>query len=952
MESRFAHLYKRDNSVSMIRVKMSRRRSQTQKENRKRMQNHRRHLDQLPELEISMDVSTLEKSVAHAQGTVCKAKAEKINGAAEERKKMLERFKENKALQKEKERREKEKKGVFKVSLYHPQPLGYLPLNPVMPSTAKTTESMRSTRVTRSMKQQQQPKLPPERQAAPKKAEPIVRAPTTRSTARSAANLVPAKATAKPTPDQRAIKTRSANRQLTATSAGSSKPMQDKTQGETTFVTAIENKHVDEDTPTVHPSPVKEKMEENQVTPTSFAPQGFVFQPPSGLKIFQPAPLSPRTADTFLSPSFCLDTKVEFTIPSTAPCNSTSPVPSVSPPAPSVSSPCPPAPISSPCASVEPQHDVPYFRHVMADETERLSGLSELWESRFDDSSIPEEMRDRMRTAVGQARLLMKERFGQFSGLVDDCDLGRGEKITTCSDLQGFWDMVYFQVEDVNKKFNALKEAEARGWQEEISKPDTKQKRVIKKPPVAGGKTGAGAGASAAAKSRLAAVKAAMKAKQAAEKAAAPSDNSAPVTVATTHPLPAQTVVFQGGFFRVESPVKVVGSPRVRLSAASLSKPSPFLSKLNTPGRQFRSAISHSSPNPCMTVTSTEAAPPTSPPAEMTHLVLPNTCTPRYPSEDLPCSPKPLQNSTEHHNPNIHASPTAVTQTDASQPFKETSDHTGHDQADLANAAVNSPMQESSEIKPHSSPHQSEAELPLHLLKQSDINTEAEECIQKSSEATALSQDQSEEPMVNELDASMSVSPGAAASPAKVHTLSFALSPSPSKTTYPQAEMVGLCASTLSSPFVMSTTPPRLCVPSPAQSDSTSIPVNESSSIGAATELTENPEAVSFADLEFERYLQPTTRCSLSPVQSMAVERFSLGVADAEMESPQSQAEETMQDAIMTPTALPRMAPLVFTPWTEQPMDNVLPFTPEQRDRVRQSVCNRDLMMFTPPSSK
>ncbi len=51
-----------------------------------------------------------------------------------------------------------------------------------------------------------------------------------------------------------------------------------------------------------------------------------------------------------------------------------------------------------------------------------------------------------MRTAVGQARLLIKERFGQFSGLVDDCDLGRGEKITTCTDLQGFWDMVYFQV--------------------------------------------------------------------------------------------------------------------------------------------------------------------------------------------------------------------------------------------------------------------------------------------------------------------------------------------------------------------------------------------------------------------------------------------------------------------------------------------------------------------------
>lgn len=57
--------------------------------------------------------------------------------AAEERRKLLARFKENKALQKEKEKREKEKKGVFKVGLYRPQPLGYLPSNPVVASAAK-----------------------------------------------------------------------------------------------------------------------------------------------------------------------------------------------------------------------------------------------------------------------------------------------------------------------------------------------------------------------------------------------------------------------------------------------------------------------------------------------------------------------------------------------------------------------------------------------------------------------------------------------------------------------------------------------------------------------------------------------------------------------------------------------------------------------------------------------
>ena len=42
--------------------------------------------------------------------------------------------------------------------------------------------------------------------------------------------------------------------------------------------------------------------------------------------------------------------------------------------------------------------------------------------------------------------LLMDQRFKQFSGLVDNCEFSTGEKETTCTDLQGFWDMVYFQV--------------------------------------------------------------------------------------------------------------------------------------------------------------------------------------------------------------------------------------------------------------------------------------------------------------------------------------------------------------------------------------------------------------------------------------------------------------------------------------------------------------------------
>ena len=51
-----------------------------------------------------------------------------------------------------------------------------------------------------------------------------------------------------------------------------------------------------------------------------------------------------------------------------------------------------------------------------------------------------------MRTAIGKAQLLIAQRFKQFSGLIDNCEFNTGEKETTCQDLDGFWDMVFFQV--------------------------------------------------------------------------------------------------------------------------------------------------------------------------------------------------------------------------------------------------------------------------------------------------------------------------------------------------------------------------------------------------------------------------------------------------------------------------------------------------------------------------
>ena len=51
-----------------------------------------------------------------------------------------------------------------------------------------------------------------------------------------------------------------------------------------------------------------------------------------------------------------------------------------------------------------------------------------------------------IRTSIGCAHLLIAQRFKQFYGLIDNSEFNTGEKEIHASDLQGFWDMIHFQV--------------------------------------------------------------------------------------------------------------------------------------------------------------------------------------------------------------------------------------------------------------------------------------------------------------------------------------------------------------------------------------------------------------------------------------------------------------------------------------------------------------------------
>ncbi|XP_040457305.1 disks large-associated protein 5 isoform X1 [Falco naumanni] len=627
--SQFASRYKKDLSTETLRTKVARRRSLLQKENRHKLFEKGRQLEladsnvQLSKKGISILKETNEtgsqenSSVKQNQST--NAATRRIN----ERKEMLQRYKEEKELRKLREQREKAKKGVFKVGLYRPTAPGFLSFVPEDPVIVKPREKAApafSGRITRSKAKNQEEKtvIP----TASKHSTVSASGRSVHPTQAGCKQLSTDKAAEKDKVLQTAVQTASnvritraaasAARQtlkttkITATAATSGNQSQRKTAN-----AGKQRKAVKPDITEIIPS--KQEVDKNaQLDPAlkgsvsvepqqeqtaaenkpnfspgrprtrSFAPQNFVFQPLSGLATYKVTPMTPSRANAFLTP----DASWDF---SNSPVNKIEKSSDTKAQEPNLKSQVSPAdkdveeqqtttslrgekasesdektsvqranetiPVSTDITALETEsddvreqeHDVPYFRTILRSETEKLMSQCLQWDGKLE-LDVPEDAKDLIRTTVGQTRLLIAERFKQFEGLVDNCEFKRGEKETSCTDLDGFWDMVDFQIKDVNKKFDNLKKLQDNGWQP----LEVPIKAIVKKKTIPNGvsKPKLGAAGRTAAQNRLAAIKAAMRNKMKLDG-----------TADCMHPekLPeAEKVVFDAGFFRIESPVKTL----------------------------------------------------------------------------------------------------------------------------------------------------------------------------------------------------------------------------------------------------------------------------------------------------------------------------------------------------------------------------------------------------------
>ncbi|NWY60587.1 DLGP5 protein, partial [Chionis minor] len=630
--SQLANRYKKDLSTETLRAKVARRKSMLQKENRHKLFEKGRQFGladvnvQLPKErgisqlnETSEMCSQENSSVKQKQST--NAATKRIN----ERKEMLQRYKEEKELRKLREQREKAKKGVFKVGLYRPTVPGFLALIPEDPVIAKPKEKAApaySGRITRSKaknqeektliptaskhsmvnanghsvrptqagrKQMSTDKVPEKKKVLQTAVQTTSNVRTTRAAASAARQMLKTATAAATTGNQSQRKTANVGKQKKPVKPDIAEviPCRREVDKNAQLDPAIEDsaadsKHSVSAELQQEQTSVENKTNSAQGRPRtrSFAPQNFVFQPLNGLATYKVTPMTPSRANAFLTP----DAFWDF---SKSPVNILEKSSETKAQEPHLKSQVSPAgegiqeqqttaslkgekasesdektsiqrsnetiPVSTGLTELETEsddlreqeHDVPYFRNILQSETERLMSHCLQWDGKFE-LDIPEDAKDLIRTTIGQTRLLIAERFKQFEGLVDNCEFKRGEKETTCADLDGFWDMVNFQIEDVNKKFDNLKKLQDNEWQP----LDVPSETIVKKKPVPNGvsKPKLGVAGRTAARNRLAAIKAAMRDKM-------KHDGAANCTHQEKLP-EVETVVFDAGFFTIESPVK------------------------------------------------------------------------------------------------------------------------------------------------------------------------------------------------------------------------------------------------------------------------------------------------------------------------------------------------------------------------------------------------------------
>ncbi|KAL8220507.1 UNVERIFIED_CONTAM: hypothetical protein K2H54_048518 [Gekko kuhli] len=121
---------------------------------------------------------------------------------------------------------------------------------------------------------------------------------------------------------------------------------------------------------------------------------------------------------------------------------------------------------ASPC-----HRDGEWFIKLLQTEVEKMEGWCQQMELEAEDYDLPEEILEKIRSAVGSAQLLMSQKVQQFYRLCQQNMDPNAFPMPTFQDLAGFWDLLQLSIEDVSMKFAELQQLKANGWKPLEHKP-------------------------------------------------------------------------------------------------------------------------------------------------------------------------------------------------------------------------------------------------------------------------------------------------------------------------------------------------------------------------------------------------------------------------------------------------------------------------------------------------
>jgi len=195
------------------------------------------------------------------------------------------------------------------------------------------------------------------------------------------------------------------------------------------------------------------------------------------------------------------------------------------------------------------------YREVMAAEIKRLNDLCSEWQPKAEGDG-------QVRCAIGKASILISGKIRQFGGLIDDCEAKHPR--TRLGDLQGFWDMIGLQIDNVDAMFRDLSKPPPPP-QPQAPEPSVAKAKAVKKKAVSTLTTAAvKRPSSSAIKAHISAKRREMMSNQTEnEDVVVANEGRKPLVtvskVAGGGAADEDKVVFDGGFFKVTSP-----SPNLR----------------------------------------------------------------------------------------------------------------------------------------------------------------------------------------------------------------------------------------------------------------------------------------------------------------------------------------------------------------------------------------------------